>query len=163
MGNRKSRRLLFASIGIVGGLVGAAALVLVLVARQQGGFGLGPEERLVHDHILKGSPAPSSVEFVHWGPHALQGEVSKARERLQHHKPSEMPANMEAGFNALAFLSLSESVQGDCKVIRVQYRGKSPYGTRQDYDTLAFVQNGKVVFTMPNLWGDSWLPNLKQL
>jgi hypothetical protein len=144
MGNRKSRRLLFVSIGLVGGLVGAAVVVLVLVARQQGLLGLSPEEQAVKAYVLDQAGDPGAVEFMKWGPNDLSGEVT---------------ANVGS---ASVFHSAAADPVHNAAVVRVRWRGPNGQGGKQVNDLLVFVKQGKVTAAIPNTQGDNWLDTARK-
>jgi hypothetical protein len=94
------------------------------------------EEELVKEYVLTNADDPDSVEFARWGPHDL---------------------NSELGIRWPPFGNDFLPTKG----VRVAYRANNEFGAKTLRDQIFFIQDGKVVWAIPNKSGDNWKEDWK--
>jgi hypothetical protein len=100
-----------------------------------------PEEKLVEQYIRKTAGNPGDVEIAGWGPHDLKGELRTT-------------PGIELN---------GERRQRPVAKLRVRYWTHLSDGKPQPNDCLFCLQDGEVLSSYPNPYGDRWIDMLRDI
>jgi uncharacterized Zn finger protein (UPF0148 family) len=98
-----------------------------------------PEEKLVEQYIRKSLDNPAAVEIALWGPHDLKGELR----------------------STLGFQFTDERRQRPIARLRVRYWTRLPDGKPLPNDRFYYLQDGEVLGSYTNPYGDRWMDVLR--